>query len=1731
MGNQQPGDARASASLDGYSQDLASAPNATLEAPPAAQLAYAYGSSGSSRPSDDRGDGDLGGTAKQEAARANAQGVEMLKISRHDEAVQQFKAALNFEPGSVQILNNIGLSYAKMQDFNSAHEWYERAYQQDTGDVETLFSLAWVERKRQRFLHARDLFQKVLELQPDHVKALYLLGDILKTAHDYDGAVRCFERLVRLDPSSVDGHISLAQCYEHMKQYVQSAKLYSYVLEMDPSRLDVAFFLGRTHYLAKKYKEAVACFDRVPNTDARAFEARTYGAKAYRELGDQDRAVACAERAADIRSHPEVLHFLGEEFLRRGDQQRARHWFQRALDAEPRHQGSLLELGRLAYGQSRWDEAERHFVQLNKVEPASVPPLRYLALIKYQQKKYEPCKQYCTALLRHDALNIDALYLLAEIHRQEPPSGSTGEPRWFLGLSYPADVSVADVCQTIAEGYLSRQRLKEGTFWLQKVQHYLPSDARIKEALRQLTNPGGADPQQIIDMLDRKPGKVASSPATGSPARPVGSSGSTPGAVSSSAGPSAQVPSAAARPAEPPAEETEDLEKLVRRAERAATQPGGNVEQWREVLACARPLLRRRPDDPLVLKCAARGLLSTGGDFQEVNNLARRALEASGGDGATSGFTLGYELNAYLAVTLEREHDVAAAEKHYTLALSSKPGDEAAMLGLARVSLLHRKDATKARQLYEQVSAMNPGCAESTLKLAELSLEAGDHNEAYRWALKAAKLAPTDPSAFTSLGHVSSKLNRGDEAVKAYEHALTLKPTDAAVMLALARLQRKMGREQDAVVWFKRSLDLRPGDYECSLNLAQLHVSKGAAGAVQAQHYFRDALQCRPGAKESREIYLQISNLECESGSWREAQQTLEGAIRALPDDPELWSSLLRVTTHLQDARGRLQCLKRLVQLGAATYGHRIALGELLEGQGQIKDAREQYETARALEPGNSTALLKLANSWRQDVSQEDHLEEAKKLFEEALQFVPNNAEALDGAAYCHRKLNNLDTAIQLYQACLKVRPTGESALYYLGDILYKQHRHAECQHYLTRLVESSCSPDYKTGALYLLAKSHISLDEYEEAQRHARSGLDLKPNHPHFLFIHALVKNRVAEYDASISILQLALQHCDEGEGGGSGSDQLRVEIHDWLAQAYERKRDCRAATSQLDFALQRDPNHVSSLITKGLVHIQLSQGDQAEAAFKKALGAEKNNAMALVKLGYCRLLVGDMQEATQLFQRALQQRCGTVALPRSVKGSARVYMALAHLGQQDVDGALFQLAEARKSHRNFSEVHNGARDAIVRGSAENVVNRLRAICDLDVNAAQARQLVQLMARELGLNLKEHAPGIGNLGEAPANNAGGFTPQTSSRGPVPQAASGYPTSAQPSSTAALPILPAAPPAANSYAGLPPPPPETPTSAARRQWTAPAADTREKQWIAPVAESRPAPAAAKPDESTGGLKLESHEQIDVSDLSQGECLGTGGFGAVYRGNFHGLDVAIKKLFCEDNGNVSPLQLDELEKEVGALRSLSHPRLVRFIGACLKPPNLCIVTEFMAGGSLHHLLHRAKTPLTLGQQARMALQIAEGVAFLHSLRPPVVHRDLKSLNIVLDLQYNAKICDFGLTQSMDKTHISLKEGGNGGSPRYMAPECYDTKGKVTEKVDVWALGCILVECFGGPLPYDDCTNIQQIVAKVLIDKQPPYIPHHLPRGVRAVVEDCFLFDVKQRTGSGDVYARLRQQRLV
>ncbi len=163
--------------------------------------------------------------------------------------------------------------------------------------------------------------------------------------------------------------------------------------------------------------------------------------------------------------------------------------------------------------------------------------------------------------------------------------------------------------------------------------------------------------------------------------------------------------------------------------------------------------------------------------------------------------------------------------------------------------------------------------------------------------------------------------------------------------------------------------------------------------------------------------------------------------------------------------------------------------------------------------------------------------------------------------------------------------------------------------------------------------------------------------------------------------------------------------------------------------------------------------------------------------------------------------------------------------------------------------------------------------------------------------------------------------------------------------------------------------------------------------------------------------------IDMSEVKFTECIGEGTSALVYKGMYRGTDVAVKKLKttqCVGDSNFAK----ELKREITALAMLRHPNLVLFMGTGVLPEgNVCILTEFCDGGTLFQLLH-AKKHVTLSwrQRAKIALDVAKGMAFLHSHKPPIIHRDLKSLNLLLSENVSGpsdyvhvKITDFGLAR--------------------------------------------------------------------------------------------------------------------
>merc|ERR1719436_1041719 len=120
-------------------------------------------------------------------------------------------------------------------------------------------------------------------------------------------------------------------------------------------------------------------------------------------------------------------------------------------------------------------------------------------------------------------------------------------------------------------------------------------------------------------------------------------------------------------------------------------------------------------------------------------------------------------------------------------------------------------------------------------------------------------------------------------------------------------------------------------------------------------------------------------------------------------------------------------------------------------------------------------------------------------------------------------------------------------------------------------------------------------------------------------------------------------------------------------------------------------------------------------------------------------------------------------------------------------------------------------------------------------------------------------------------------------------------------------------------------------------------------------------------------------------------------------------------------------------------------------------------------------------------------------------------DVKSLNLVLDAEgLRLKLCDFGLARRVLPQEEPLK--CSGGSPRYMAPECHDAQfGPITERVDIWSGGCVMFEIFSSTLPYAECSNVQQIVHAVVVNRYPPRLPMSIEASVRGVMTCALAFE--------------------
>ena len=253
--------------------------------------------------------------------------------------------------------------------------------------------------------------------------------------------------------------------------------------------------------------------------------------------------------------------------------------------------------------------------------------------------------------------------------------------------------------------------------------------------------------------------------------------------------------------------------------------------------------------------------------------------------------------------------------------------------------------------------------------------------------------------------------------------------------------------------------------------------------------------------------------------------------------------------------------------------------------------------------------------------------------------------------------------------------------------------------------------------------------------------------------------------------------------------------------------------------------------------------------------------------------------------------------------------------------------------------------------------------------------------------------------------------------------------------------------------------------------------------------------------------------IALHEVSFQRKIGAGSAGTTYMAEWRGCNVAVKV------AGYTGASMEGWRAEVDALTRLRHPNIVQYLGCVVSPPTYCLVLEFCDAGDLYRAL---RLPAPPGLFLRVARAVAAGMAYLH--RRQIMHRDLKSSNVLLTTAGGVKLTDFGVA-------VQLSERGSIGGPsygasgvsspmetscdplttetgtyRWMAPEVTRHEG-YTKSADVFSYAMLLFELITHEVPFADRPPLQAAVAIGLQDLRPP-LPPQAPPPIESLVKACW-----------------------
>ena len=278
-------------------------------------------------------------------------------------------------------------------------------------------------------------------------------------------------------------------------------------------------------------------------------------------------------------------------------------------------------------------------------------------------------------------------------------------------------------------------------------------------------------------------------------------------------------------------------------------------------------------------------------------------------------------------------------------------------------------------------------------------------------------------------------------------------------------------------------------------------------------------------------------------------------------------------------------------------------------------------------------------------------------------------------------------------------------------------------------------------------------------------------------------------------------------------------------------------------------------------------------------------------------------------------------------------------------------------------------------------------------------------------------------------------------------------------------------------------------------------------------------------------------EVPPSEFRLDGKIGSGITADVFRGLWRGTVVAIKQIkLSGGQGKMNPKIIEAFKRELTVMVRCRHPNLVLFMGASTKVPPIQLISEFCEGGTLFDLLHNSPNiHLSWKQKVKILLDMAKGMNYLHSATPPIVHRDLKSLNVLLSERIDdefdtpiVKIADFGMAKIRENVPGANLMTANAGTYHWMAPEVLGGH-SYTEKVDVYSFGIVMFEVLSRTIPFEETGLDPMKIAKAVSKGLRPglkFVPEGTPFELSGLMQSCWQPGPEDRPTMNQIIDKLK-----